>query len=829
MSSVAEAITEGCFHCGLELPAAPVTETLEGVKRDFCCRGCAGVAGFIFESGLGSYYQKRDKLPGAKADLPGDPELLVAPPGKTGGESGEATLMVEGIHCAACVWLIERALSKAPGVRDARVNFSTHRMNVRWDPAATTLGGILKKLASLGYAAAPFDPEKAERPLAEKKNDLLVRMAVAGFSTAGAMFFAEGLYAGFFWGIEAGFRDFLQWMSLVVALPAVAYSAWPITRGAWRGLKNGAMTMDLPIALGILITFLYSAWATAAGRGDVYFDSAAMFAFLILTGRFLEASARSRVAAATTRLLDLKPRTATLIEDGQRKKMPVDSVNEGALVEVKPGGRIPLDGVVKTGTTLVDESMLTGESKPIRKNPGDAVYAGTTSTDGTVVFRVTDTGSSTRLSRITALVEDAQTRKARIQKTTDRAAAWFVPLVLIVAGLTYLYWSAYDPGNAVIYAVAVLIITCPCALALATPAAVIAGCGRAARGGVLIKGGEVLEGLTKATHVVFDKTGTITRGRMSVTDVVPTGDRDPLEAAHPVEALSEHPIGRAVAEAAAGKEAARVEGFRAVAGKGVEGRVVRNGKEERVIAGSRRFMEESGLIVPDKLLEAERELSGEGKTVVYVGSAGEESILGITAVADTPKPGAPEAVRRLQELGVRVSMLSGDNRVTARAVAEAIGIKEVTAEVLPEDKEEAVRGLKEQGAVVVMVGDGINDGPALAAADVGVAVGPGTDMAVDAADVVIMNGDPAEVARSIMLSRGVFRVIRQNLAMSVAYNLVFMPLAAFGFVVPVVAAVAMPISSLAVIGNSIRAGKIENERHEAAPAKAEAALETQGG
>lgn len=838
----ADAPPSSCYHCGLSAREY-LYGTFNGARLSFCCQGCLSVCGYIYGAGLESYYDRRDKSrPSAPPPLPPLPSAAPAFEDESvftsaGKDVLEAMLIIEGIHCAACVWLIEKAATRTPGVVDATVNFSTHRMKVRWRSPAASLDKILSRIVSLGYGAAPYDAEAVEAPLERKKNDVMVRLSIAAFGTLATMFMAEGLYAGYFWGIETGYRSFLQWMSLIMTAPVVFYSGAPFMASAWAGLRMRTMTMDLPVALGALITFFYSAWATVAHRGDVYFDSASMFIFLILAGRYIEAAARKKAGSATARLASLKTAMATVIIGGVRASVPVKSVRPGDIVEVKPGEEVPLDGVVIDGESRVDESMLTGEPMPVIKAAGDRVCAATINTDGAFTFKVTEIGGDTRLSRIKRLVEEAQMSKAPIQKMADAIAAYFVPFILAAAAFTYIYWSSHDPSRAVIYAVAVLIITCPCALALATPAAILAGCGAAAREGVLIKSGEALEKVCKATHVVLDKTGTLTEGRMSVTDVVPAEGltQDAVVAtAAPAELSSEHPLGKAVVAEAARRSIRtddKVEGFRAYPGRGVECLATGLAPEAggaakalravapispcvklRMLAGNRDFMTDRGVTVPQYLIDAEKGLNAEGKTVVY--AAGQTSpdnecqIAGIIAVSDRLKPESPALVKELYCMGLKVTMLSGDSPAAAEAVARRIGIQDVRAGVLPEDKEKVVMSLQKDGDVVVMVGDGINDGPALARADIGMAIGSGTDLAIGSSDIILLNGNPMMVARALKISKKTMRTVRQNLWTSFVYNMVFTPLAALGYVVPVVAAVAMPLSSLAVIGNSVRAGRV---------------------
>lgn len=820
-----------CHHCGSSLPYNPVTGDIKGEALLFCCNGCLSVSRYIYDAGLESYYGIRDAsgvpVPSfleTEKDAPAAPRYASVSKGVS-----ETSLMIEGIHCAACVWLIEKAVKRVSGVVEAGVNFSTHRMLVRWEQDTASLSDIIGKIGSVGYRAAEYD-SSVEAPLVRKKNDTLLKMSVAGFSSVTAVFLADGLYGGYIWGMDEGFKDFLQWISLFAVMPAVFYSGSAFITPAWNGLKNKTFTMDLTVALGSLITFFYSVWATVNKRGDVYFDTVAMFIFLILAGRFLEAAYRRKAWSDTARITHLATDSATVVFNGVRSVVPVASVKAGEILEVKPGETVPLDGVVTEGCSSVDESMLTGESRPVKKSPGAGVWGATVNTHGTFRLRVTGTGKDTVLSKITRLVEQAQTNKAGVQVLSDRIAGYFVPLILAVSAATYIGWSFYDPARAVIYAVAVLIITCPCALALATPAAIIVGCGAAAKDGIIVKGGSALEKLHKATHIVFDKTGTLTEGRMSVTGIIPAdgeSEEGLLKTAALAEQFSEHPIGKAIYAEAQRRAIPSVEPvgeFKAIPGKGVEATVKRGLNRKAsgrvvdlavacgpcmVVAGNRAFMDEHGVGIPAGLLVVEDRSNDEGETAVYVATASDApfKLAGLIVLSDPPRPKSAELVGRLKGMGLKVTMLSGDNRKTAGAVAAKLGIESVVAGVLPEGKEETIRKFKKDGDIVVMVGDGINDGPALATADVGVAVSSGAALAVGSADIVLLNPDPMTVLRAVEISRNTFGAIKGNLIVSLLYNIILTPLAAFGYIVPVVAAVAMPLSSILVIGNSVKAAR----------------------
>ncbi len=840
-----QASLDDCFHCGLDATGVSIRERVGAELRDFCCNGCLQVAKYIYSAGLEAYYDKRSEsrpgvVPQALADkiiIDENADFI-----RVVGDGKEATLIVKGIHCAACIWLIEHVVGAVPGVGTVRVNFSSHKLYIKWSPSATTLKIIIEKLGSLGYEAAPFTDQARDELLEKRRSALLIKMIVAAFGTAATVFFADGLYAGFFWGIEDGFRDFMQWASMAVAVPVVLFSSSIFVKGAYVGLKHRSLTMDLPIALGAIITLIYSSWATFAGRGDVYFDSACMFVFLILLGRYFEAAARRKAMTESSNLQALEVNTATLIVEGERSRVATSTIKVGDIIEVAPGEVIALDGTIIQGRSTIDESMLTGESRPLGKAEGALVFGNTINIDGSLRIEVTKVGADTAFSSIKRMVEDAQLGKARIQRIADKVASYFVPLILIVAAGTFVYWSFYDISNAVVYSVAVLIITCPCALALATPCAILAGCGAAAKKGILIKGAEVLENACKATVVVLDKTGTLTQGKMTVEgvfidaspDALPINREEALRIAASMESRSEHPIGKAIVKKAKlrSSELYRTSEFKAIPGMGLvgslletpeslvltgqveEGKVVSiSGVTELIVyIGNEKLMRENGVVVSSELYDRQRELSSRAISSVYLAigpsvNSGKSRAVAVISVSDPVRAESAALIKELGLMGLKTIMLSGDNKETAEAVAGGLGISRVISEVMPEDKEEVVKKLRAEGEVVVMVGDGINDGPALAAANVGMAVGSGTSLAIESADIVLLNSNPRMVGEALAISRSVYGGIKQNLWISLFYNLLFTPLAAMGFVVPVVAAIVMPLSSLIVIGNSVRAAR----------------------
>jgi Cu+-exporting ATPase len=733
-------------------------------------------------------------------------------------------LPVLGMTCANCALRVEKVLrAKVPGVREATVNLATETATVVYDPAQAdlqTLGAVVDRA---GYRALlpregtnADDEERTARAteLRRERRAFLVGLACTVPLFALGMGRDLGLLGG--WAHAAWFG----WLLGALATPVQLYTGWGFYRGAFGALRHRSANMDVLVVLGSTTAFVFS-WCVllAPGLGHhVYFETSAMIVTLIKLGKLLEAAARRRASEAIRKLLDLAPPVAHLrLEGATERDVPAEAVRPGDRVAVRPGERIPVDGTVEEGAAAVDQSMLTGESVPIPRGVGDPVFGATVNLDGHLVLRATGVGSDTALARIVALVRQAQGSKAPIQRLADRVSAWFVPAIGLVAVTTFGLWWAVggELVPALLRLVAVLVVACPCALGLATPTAIVAGTSAAARLGVLFRDGTALEQLRHTTLVLFDKTGTLTRGRPVLTDWVPLdGSDQALALAGSLESASEHPVARAVAAAAAERCGSldRPQEFRAVAGRGVEGRVA--GRAVRV--GSLAWLGER-LPPPADAATRATALAEAGRSVV--GVVIDERWAGLCAVADEPKPGAGEAVRALRKQGLKVRLLSGDNAAAARAAGRAVGIDDVQAEVLPEDKARVVREARERGERTAMVGDGINDAPALAAADVGIAMGGGTDVALEAADVTLVGGDPLGVPRAVALSRATWTAIRQNLFWAFCYNVTLVPAAAgalHGVTAlpavlrdfhPALAAAAMALSSITVVLNSLRLGR----------------------
>ncbi|MFN2588819.1 MAG: heavy metal translocating P-type ATPase [Actinomycetota bacterium] len=723
---------------------------------------------------------------------------------------------VEGMTCGSCAARVQRSLEKVPGVARAEVNLATHQARVTLADPDLDPGALMDAADAIGYGLSAV--EQSQRAIAS--STVAIEGPTAPAEDADAAHAREWrgrvlavlppaafMLVTMLMGPAAMEDDALRWAMLAVATPVQFWIGWPFLREAARRARRRTANMDTLIAVGTLAAYGFSVYQLTAGAMDLYFETGVLIIAFLSLGRFLEARAKARAGRAIRALLELGAKEARVLVDGREVMKPVAEVVVGDLVRVRPGEKVPVDGEVAEGASAVDESMLTGESVPVEKVPGDRVVGATVNASGALTIRTSAVGADTALAQIVRLVEEAQTGKGEVQRLADRISAVFVPTVIVLATLTFAGWAtvADDPSAGLLAAVAVLIIACPCALGLATPTAIMVGTGRGADLGILIKSADVLERTRTITAVVFDKTGTLTRGEMSLTDVDAPG-RDPdelLGIAGAVESSSEHPIGAAIAAAAA--EAGplpHAEGFEGVAGYGVRGRVHLPDGAIDVWVGRRKLMAEAGLLIPEALEDSARRLEDAGKTAAFVGWRGEAR--GVVAVADTIRDAARDAVRSLRAMGLRVVMITGDNARTAEAVGAALGLGSVLAEVLPQEKVAEVVRLQRGGDAVAMVGDGVNDAPALVQSDLGIAIGTGTDVAIEAGDLTIMSGDPRKVSVAIALARRTYRTIVQNLFWAFGYNGAAIPLAALGLLSPVVAGAAMAFSSVSVVSNSLR-------------------------
>lgn len=813
-----------CFHCGLPVPAgAPPPVVIDGEPRAMCCPGCEAVARLIVETGLGSYYRLRQGHSATAAGLAPEPAALASydRPALEAelvrrGNNGErrVSIAVEDMRCAACCWLIESRLSRLPGVTAVRANLASERCDVEWRGDTLTVRAIVEEIFKLGYRAYPYRPDERSIVRRSRRRKSLLRLGVAGLVSMQVMVFATSLYGGALDGMGAGHRLFLRWVSALVTVPVVVFSAKPFFTGALRDFRNRRLGMDVPVAIAVAVGFAASLHATAVEAAEVYYDSVCMFVFFLLAGRHFEANSRDRAAFALESAVRSPPAIATrLLASGESETVAVAELAPGDCVLVKPGETFPVDGFVREGNGPVDEAMLTGEHWPREKRDGDAVVGGSQNGECPFVVDVTRAGDAAQLAAIVRLVETAAAAKPRIARVADGVAAWFVPGVLLCATGALWWWWPDDRDRAIQAALAVLVVTCPCALSLATPAALAAATGGILRRGFLIGSAHVLEGLAAASHVVFDKTGTLTRGDLKLGRVLPAGTKSTdacLALAAALEARSEHPVARAFARAGNPRPSLPApRSVRNVAGKGIEAKVdgvfVRIGQPAWVAALSHGRTSHPA---PDD------------GTWILLGD--ETGPICWFELHDTPRVEAAAAVSALEKRGIEVTVASGDRNTAVTALASRIGIANARGEMSPQDKLAYVEELQSGKGVVVMVGDGVNDAPGLGVSQVSIAMGGGTDLAVSRADAVVLREDLLIIVEALDHARKTRRVIRQNLAWATLYNLAAVPLAVLGWIPPYWAAAGMSASSLLVVGNAMRLA------HVAKPARSGAGSAQQG-
>ncbi|MBG9767518.1 copper-exporting P-type ATPase CopA [Bacillus vallismortis] len=730
----------------------------------------------------------------------------------------KAEFGIEGMTCAACANRIEKRLNKIEGVTNAPVNFALETVTVEYNSKEASVGDLKEAVDKLGYKLKPKGDEERDSAASKKKEERkqttrLIFSAILSFPLLWAMV-SHFTFTSFIWVPDLFLNP---WMQFALATPVQFLIGWPFYMGAYKALKNKSANMDVLVALGTTAAYAYSLYITIQSIGShghtagLYYETSAILLTLILLGKLFETKAKGRSSDAIKKLMKLQAKTATVVRDGQERIIPIDEVLANDIVYVKPGERIPVDGEVVEGRSAVDESMITGESLPVDKHPGDSVTGATVNSNGFLKIKAVNVGKDTALSHIIKIVEEAQGSKAPIQRLADQISGIFVPIVLGIAVLTFLIWYLWaapgDFGDAISKFIAVLVIACPCALGLATPTSIMAGSGRAAEFGILFKGGEHLEKTHRLDTIVLDKTGTVTNGKPQLTDAIPFGrfaETDLLRFAAAAETGSEHPLGEAIVAGVKekGLEIPKLTSFEAKIGAGI----LAEAGGKTILVGTRKLME-SEKIEHGAFLSQMEELEAEGKTVMLVSIDGEPA--GLVAVADTIKDTSREAVARLKALGLDVIMMTGDNRRTAEAIAKEAGITSVIAEVLPEQKAAEIARLQKEGHQTAMVGDGINDAPALATADIGMAIGTGTDIAMETADITLIRGDLNSIADAIRMSRLTMKNIKQNLFWALGYNSLGIPIAALGFLAPWIAGAAMAFSSVSVVLNALRLQKVK--------------------
>ncbi len=803
-----------CFHCTLPVsePAVFFAE-VEGTQQPMCCPGCKAVTEAIVAGGLENYYQHRTESANQVTDLNRrlQEELQIydrkeiqkdfvrpaTPASDSQNDRFTASLLIDGITCAACVWLLENHLEALDGVEQVSVNLSTHEAQITWSRSETALSTLLLEIHRIGYKAFPWRADQQEA-LLKKENRLFIRrLAVAGIGTMQVMMYAIALYSGAISeDMPEIYRDLIRIFSAIVATPVIFYSAAPFFKAAWRDIKIRHLGMDVPVSIAIGGAYLASLWATFFSNGEVYYDSVSMFTFFLLTGRYLELRARHATARAARALTNLLPPSCLKEVNGQYERVPVADLQPDDKVRILPGDAIPADGVLLNGSTSVNESMLTGEYLPIEKQQGDTLLCSSINVDHPVDIKVTKVGEETRVASIIQLLQRAQQDKPAIAKLADKVAGWFVACVLLVAIFVYWGWSGIAPEDAFWITLSVLVVTCPCALSLATPAALTAATGYLHRMGLLVTRGHVLEGLQSIDHVIFDKTGTLTKGELSLTQVIPLdgcshSQEQLTHLAAAMEAHSEHPIARAFIvhsdsdQQSCQQKACDVKNH---PGQGIEGTI--NGTRYRI--GRPDFAGPSDRLEPPE---------HDGQWLLM--SSNDQPLCWFR-ITDSLRPEAVDTVQRLHQMGKTVTLLSGDAEPVVAATAESLDIRHWKSESSPDDKLSFIQALQKQGHKILMVGDGINDVPVLAGADISMAMGNASDLARTSADAVLISGNLARLADAFNLTIRTRKIIRQNLAWALGYNLAALPLAAAGMIAPWMAATGMALSSLIVVANALR-------------------------
>ncbi|MCQ4319069.1 heavy metal translocating P-type ATPase [Stutzerimonas stutzeri] len=797
-----------CYHCGLPVPAGSAYHArVLNEQRALCCPGCQAVAEAIVQGGLESYYSHRsdasinpDTLPQALTEELElyDRKDVQAPFVRHEGELADASLMIEGISCAACGWLIEKHLRRLDGISEASLNLSNHRLRVRWDDAALPLSELLAELRRIGYAAHPYQADQAAERLAQENRRSMRQLGVAGLLWMQVMMATMATWPEFNIDLSPGMDSILRWTALLLTTPIVFYCCTDFFKGALRDLRTRHLTMDVSVSLAIGGAYVAGIWSTVTGQGELYFDAVGMFALFLLAGRFLERRARERTAAATAQLVNLLPASCLkLADNGQTARILLRELQLGDRVLVQPGALIPADGRILSGQSSVDESVLTGEYLPQARIVGDAVTAGTLNVEGALTVEVQALGDNTRLSAIVGLLERAQSDKPRLAELADRVAQWFLVIVLLTAAVVGIVWWQIDPQRAFWIVLALLVATCPCALSLATPTALTTATGTLHKLGLLLTRGHVLEGLTHIDTVIFDKTGTLTEGRLTLSEVRPLAELDAnacLELAAALENRSEHPIARAF-----GRAPRAAEAVNSIPGLGLQGSV----GERTLRIGQPDF-------VANGYAGAAPEIPGKEGQWLLLGDT--QGPLAWLVLNDRLRDDAPALLQACKSRGWKTVLLSGDSSPMVGEIARRLGIEDAHGGMTPTDKLTHLQHLQAKGRRVLMLGDGVNDAPVLAAADISVAMGSATDLAKTSADAVLLSNRLDSLVQAFSVARRSRHIIIENLTWASLYNGLILPFAAIGWVTPLWAALGMSASSLLVVLNALRLSRLPSQR-----------------
>jgi len=806
----ADQAEQSCFHCGLPVPrGVDITVEINAKPQPMCCHGCEAVAQAIVDSGMESYYSYRtENAPQAREVVPAFLDQLKAYDNPVVQKRfvheqdniSEVSLILEGIVCAACVWLNERHLQALPGVVDVNINYSNHRALVRWDSSKISLSEILESISRIGYLAHPYDPDRQQRIIEKERKQQLRRLGLSGVLGMQVMILAVALYTGEWWGMDEAFRGFFRWTSLLMTIPVLVFASRVFFTSALRDLKQKRAGMDVPVSLGIGIAFTASVAHTISGNGEIYFDSVVMFTFFLLTARYFEMTARKRSSEATEALVSLQPAVAAKLVrvDGRDEEhaVPVAELEAGDRVLVRPGDTIPADGIIESGASGIDESLITGESMPITKTGGDDVIGGSINSESPLIVSITHVGADTVLAAIQRLLDKAQSEKPAVARLADRIASKFVLAILSIASLVAIFWIMQGSQNWLPITIATLVVTCPCALSLATPTAITAASGQLAKLGLLPARGHALETLAHVTHFVFDKTGTLTVGNIKLAGTQTFSDLSAEECLHiatALEAQSEHPIAKSFMHACphTSRQAYNVSN---TPGNGMTGTV----DDRQWFLGKADFIAQHCSDAPGI------DDSG-GRTQVILATS--DRVHAVFTLEDEIREDAVELINNLRRIGKSVILLTGDNQSTAQHIADTTGISEVHANLRPQDKLEFIKTLQKDGAIVSMTGDGVNDAPVLAGADVSIAMGSGSQLAAASADFILLSNRVSTIYSGYRLCVATLSIIRQNLMWAIAYNILAVPAAAMGYIQPWLAAIGMSASSLVVVLNALRLSK----------------------
>ena len=793
-----------CTHCNLTF-----SEDVMIIEDEhyFCCKGCQGVYHLLNSEGLGTFYDKLGdtKLQPAiqvsgdleKFDLEGFKNKYIKE-----HEDGllEVNLIIEGIHCSACVWLNEKVLHKTDGVMEATINYSNNKAKVLWDPEEIPLSRIIETIRSIGYNAYPYDPALQEERAAKTRKSYYLRILVAVFGSMNIMWLAVAHYAGYFSGIQQSFKDILNVAEFILATPVLFYSGFIFFRGAYYGYKNKVVNMDTLVASGALSAYIYSIYAMITQRGEVYFDSVVMIITFVLVGKYLEVLSKKHAVDTLDSIMGSTPTEVTVLKENVKSLVSVENIIIGDVIELKPGEKVVIDGKVTTGQASFDESSLTGENEPIYKKVGNDILSGSICLDSVVQYKATADASGSLLTSIVNLLEESIVKKPRIEQLANSISGYFSTSILVIALLTFVGWYFYADNfeQALIVGISVIVIACPCALGLATPMATLVGISMAAKRGILFKEATFLETMAKSDVLALDKTGTITEGKPSVLKADLLDGFDPALLLALVN-TSNHPISKGIKSYLKSEynvlSTLTLEEIKSIEAKGLSATY----KETVLLGGNAALMQTSDIDI---------HMSTDSENSLFF-FAIDNNLVARFELTDTIREGAAEAIKEIQDLGIKIVMLTGDHAQSAHKVATQVGITKVHAKLLPHEKAQMIDKYHEKGHVVVMVGDGINDAIALASSDIAIAMGNGADIAISVSDVVLLDEKPKGIFEAYRLSRRTFRAVKENLGFSLLYNVVAVPLAVMGFVNPLVAALSMSLSSLIVVGNSMRIKRLK--------------------